>query len=231
HMSLLLGADGAPLSKRHGAASLHEFRQRGFLPEALRNHLVRLGHTVERDDWLSDEQMLEQFAIERLGRAPARFDEGQLMHWQKLAVAHASAERVAEWLRPAVARWIPSDRLGTFVELVRGNIVLPPDAADWAQRLAAGGPPLDEDARVEIEQAGAAFFVAAGAALTGVGADLKPLVRALSSATGRRGPELYRPLRAALTGTLSGPELAPTLAWLGPAEAARRIETARAAAS
>jgi glutamyl-tRNA synthetase len=90
HIPLLLGTDGVPLSKRHGATSLQDLRKRGFLPEAIRNLLVRLGHTALTDGWLDDAAMRASFDLARLHVAPARFDEAQLRHWQALAVAQLS---------------------------------------------------------------------------------------------------------------------------------------------
>src|SRR5208282_1260937 len=83
HVGLLVGADGAPLSKRHGSTSVQEFRQRGFLSAAVLNQLFRLGHTGGHDGWLAPGEMPQYFHAEHLGRAPARFDEAQLLHWQK----------------------------------------------------------------------------------------------------------------------------------------------------
>jgi glutamyl-tRNA synthetase len=230
HVALLLGMDGAPLSKRHGAASLHDFRERGFLPEALRNHLVRLGHTVEQDGWLDDAALASAFALARLGRAPARFDEAQLMHWQKLAVTHAPPARLVEWLRPHLAGQPDGSRLDDFVALVRGNIVLPADARDWAGRLGALPPCMDESARAAVLEAGGDFFAAALTAFEQHGADLRPLARAITAATGRKGAALYKPLRAALTGRLDGPELAPIFVYLGPDAVRTRFAAAEALA-
>ena len=119
HVGLLVGADGAPLSKRHGSTSVQEFRERGFLPAALLNHLFRLGHTSDVDGWLPPEEMPAHFRPEHLGRAPARFEESQLMHWQKETLQRMSAAEVGAWLGLQDA----AD--------VRG--------ADAAQRRAAGG--------------------------------------------------------------------------------------------
>src|SRR5712672_2102091 len=83
HVGLLVGADGAPLSKRHGSTSVHEFRERGFLPAAVLNHLFRLGHASDIDGWLPAPDMPAHFRPEHLGRAPARFDESHIMPGQK----------------------------------------------------------------------------------------------------------------------------------------------------
>ena len=75
HLSLLVGADGSPLSKRHGATSVREFRERGYLPSALVNHLFRLGHSSGENGVLPLDAMAKHFTVKHLGRAPARFEE------------------------------------------------------------------------------------------------------------------------------------------------------------
>ncbi|NJN46937.1 MAG: glutamate--tRNA ligase, partial [Candidatus Competibacteraceae bacterium] len=77
HISLLVGADGSPLSKRHGSRSLRQLREAGYLPEALNNYMARLGHSYIQDDWMSANELAAEFNPERLSRAPARYDEVQ----------------------------------------------------------------------------------------------------------------------------------------------------------
>src|SRR5215469_15038325 len=78
HVALLVGADGAPLSKRHGAVSVREYRERGYLPTAIVNHLFRLGHSSPVHGLLTLTEMAHAFDPAHLGRAPSRFDEQQL---------------------------------------------------------------------------------------------------------------------------------------------------------
>jgi len=89
HVPLIHGADGAKLSKRHGALGVDEYRKMGYLPEALRNYLLRLGWSHGDDEIISDEQALKWFNLENLGHSPARFDFEKLnalnMHYIKLA--------------------------------------------------------------------------------------------------------------------------------------------------
>src|SRR5450631_4503659 len=92
HVGLLVGEDGAPLSKRHGSTSVHEFRERGFLSIAVLNQLFRLGHASDLDGWLPAAEMPAHFRPQHLGRAPARFELSQLMHWQKISLERLSAE-------------------------------------------------------------------------------------------------------------------------------------------
>jgi glutamyl-tRNA synthetase len=213
HVGLLVGEDGAPLSKRHGSTSVQEFRERGFLRAALLNHLFRLGHAGDSDDWLSPEAMPRHFRPEHLGRAAARFEESQLMHWQKETLRHMSADEVGAWLGLQDSP--------EFVELIRHNVVLPADAAPWVAVVRGELPALGEGELHIIQAAGADFFAAAAEALEGSGTDLKKLTKILKERTGRRGTDLFMPLRVAITGLAHGPELAPLLKMI-PLETVRR---------
>jgi glutamyl-tRNA synthetase len=217
HVALLVGADGSPLSKRHGSSSVQEFRQRGFLPSAIVNHLFRLGHTGDVDHFLPIADMPKHFRPEHLGRAPARFDEAQLIHWQKESLARLSTAQVADWLGAGDAL--------QFVELVRHNVVLPADAVAWREVVQGELAPLGDKERSVIETAGPAFFAAASEAVGESNNDLKVLTQLLKQRTGRKGAELFMPLRVALTGHAHGPELAPLLKLMSPATARQRLKT------
>jgi nondiscriminating glutamyl-tRNA synthetase len=217
HVGLLVGADGAPLSKRHGSTSAQEFRERGFLPAAILNHLFRLGHASDIDGWLPAAEMPAHFRPDHLGRAPARFDETQLVHWQKETVERMSASQIAAWLG--------SGDSAEFVELVRHNVVLPADAAPWRAVVRGDLPPLGPDEQGVIAAAGPEFFAAATDAFDQAPSDLKQLTKILKESTGRKGAELFMPLRVALTGQAHGPELAPLLKLMSPETARRRLES------
>jgi glutamyl-tRNA synthetase len=215
HVGLLVGADGAPLSKRHGSTSVQEFRERGFLRAALLNQLFHLGHASDQDGWLNPSDMPRHFRPEHLGVAPARFDEAQLMHFQKETLQRMSA---AEW-----RAWLGSEESEEFIELVRPNVVLPADALQWAAVVRGDVPALGEaEARI-IAAAGKGFFAAAVAALDETGADLPRLIQVLRERTGRRGADLFMPLRVALTGQSHGPELAPLVKLMTSDTARRRL--------
>lgn len=221
HVALITGADGAPLSKRHGSVSVQEFRERGFLPQAIVNHLFRLGHTSDHEGWLALEEMPAHFRLDHLGRAPARFDETQLAHWQKEALARASTDELTRWLQPVLPPDGAAERLREFVELVRHNVVLPEDAKPWVGVLFGDLPPLAEEDRRVLIDAGGVFFQEAVTAVDRHGGDLSALTAALQSATGKKGAALYKPLRLALTGRVHGPELAPLMKLL-PVDTVRR---------
>ena len=217
HVGLLVGPDGAPLSKRHGSTSALEFRERGFLPAALLNHLFRLGHTSDVDGWLRAADMPAHFRPEHLGRAPAHFDESQLMHWQKETLARMSTAQIASWL----GRGDSAD----FIEVVRHNVVLPADAAPWRTVVLGDLPPLGPEEQRVIAAAGAEFFAAAVEAFDQSGQDLNKLTAILKERTGRKGADLFMPLRVALTGQAHGPELKILLKLMPPETARRRLES------
>jgi glutamyl-tRNA synthetase len=216
HVGLLVGADGAPLSKRHGSTSAQEFRQRGFLNSAVLNQLFRLGHTGGYDGWLAPRDMPAHFHAEHLGRAPARFDEAQLVHWQKETLNRMNNEQIGAWLG------LEADP--AFVEMVRHNVILPADAAPWIAAVHGELPPLGGGELQVVRSAGAAFFAAAVEALAEAGQDWKLLTTLVRDRTGRKGADLYMPLRIALTGQAHGPELAPLLKLMTPATARHRLE-------
>lgn len=224
HVSLITGADGAPLSKRHGSVSVHEFRERGFLPQAIVNHLFRLGHTSDQEGWLELEDMPVHFRLDHLGRAPARFDETQLAHWQKEALSRAPAAELERWLRPLLPASATAGQVSEFVEAVRHNVVLPEDARPWVDVVFGDLPTVNDEDRSVVAEARGAFFSAAIRAFDAHGADLQALSADLRAATGRKGAALYAPLRVALTGRRNGPELAPLLKLIPAATVRRRLE-------
>jgi len=114
HVSLLVGADGAPLSKRHGATSVREYRERGFTAAAITNHLFRLGHATSEHGFLTLSQMAQAFDASHLGRAPARYDEQQLRVWQKDAVQRMDAAQVRSWLAAMLPPALDEAAVGAF---------------------------------------------------------------------------------------------------------------------
>ncbi len=221
HLPLLVGDDGAPLAKRHGATSVSELRGLGYRPEAVLNLLFRLGHSAAVEGWATNAGMIEGFRPEHLGRAPARLDMAQLTHWQKEAVKLAHADQLADWV-PAT---VPADDKAAFIAAVRANLTLPADAKAMADMIYEDLPPLTPELEAIVRAAGAATFEAAVLALDS-GADWSGLTRSVREATGRKGRDLFQPLRAALTHALEGPEMAPLLALMGPLRARARFEQA-----
>ena len=223
HVALIVGADGAPLSKRHAAASVRDYREHGYLPAALLNHLFRLGHSTPLHGLLTLEEMANAFQPAHLGRAPARFDQQQLNVWQKEAVHQLSAQAARAWLADVLPSGLDELSVGAFVTAVLPNVVLPEDARAWVDIVFGGLPALEPAAEELVRQAGAGYFSAAAAAAALDGTDLPAIAGAVRAATGRRGADLYMPLRVALTGRAHGPELAPLLKAMPPGKARERL--------
>jgi glutamyl-tRNA synthetase len=223
HVSLILGPDGAPLSKRHGATSVREYREAGYRPEALRNHLFRLGHSSGEHGLLDPEGMARAFDPAHLGRAPAHFDAQQLRVWQKEAAHRLRADEARAWLAPVLPAGLSEAAAQAFVDAVLPNVVLPEDAQPWA-RIVFGPPPgLEPEGEEIIRKAGGPYFAAAARAAAQSGNDLQAIASAVRAATGKKGAELYMPLRLAITGRSHGPELAPLLRAMPAGEAQARL--------
>jgi glutamyl-tRNA synthetase len=215
HLSLLLGADGTPLSKRHGATSVRELREAGYSSLAVCNHLFRLGHSTPSNAMLSLPEMAAQFELKHLQRSPAHFELGQLRHWQSEWARGLSSEQARIWLQPVLSADLSSSQVEAFIAAVLPNVVLAEDARLWQQIIFGEALSFEEPALQAARAAGPEFFCAAAGAVQAQ-ADLG----ALRHATGRKGAAFFMPLRAALTGRLHGPELAPLLAAM-PSERVR----------
>src|SRR3569623_2103867 len=133
HISMIVGDDGAPLSKRTGSRSVRELREAGYLPLAVVNYLACLGHHYENNAYLDMDGLAREFDVAKLGRAPARYDATQLDYWQRQAVQHADAETLWHWMGEAVQAIVPAAQRDAFVAAVRGNVLFPGDALRWAR--------------------------------------------------------------------------------------------------
>lgn len=226
HISLVVGADGKPLSKRSGSRSIEALRAEGYLPGAILNLLARLGHKYEDDGFLDKAALAAGFDLQRLGRAPSRYDEAQLRHWQKEALARLDDAAFGDWLGGHLAG-VPDAERNTFVHAVRDNIAMPEDADFWAARIYADTLDASVQAQAEMANAGADFYRAALSALDQAGTDFKALSKAVGTACEVKGKALFMPLRAALTGEVHGPNLGEVFPLIGLARARTRFETAQ----
>jgi glutamyl-tRNA synthetase len=232
HLPLLLSPAGTPLSKREGAASLHDLRAQGYLPGAIRNYLLRLGHSCGEEHWLDLPDMPRHFDLARVSHSAARFDEAQLRHWQREALTRATLEELVAWFGDVLAPLGGPERSRSFVAAIRGNVLFPAEAGEWVRAVCDADVVTSPEAAGEISRAGAGFFAESAALWPAHAGDFKSFARAVSAATGRKGAQLFMPLRSAVTGQTHGPELAPLVALIGAdrvaarlADAARRAQT------
>ena len=207
HISLIVGSDGAPLAKRQGSRSARELRASGLYPGALVNYMARLGHSYDDNKFMGLQELADLFDMDRLGCAPARFDEAQMQHWQREALAHDTSDGIWQWMSMTVGDLVPPAQCDAFVNLVRNNISSPEHARFWAQVFYGEQIVMDAEARAVLIQTGEDFLNHALQAWEQGNHTYSSLVAYLQANTARKGKALFQPLRAALTGTLHGPEL------------------------
>lgn len=224
HISMIVGADGAPLSKRTGSQSVRELRANGYFPQAVVNYLARLGHSFESNALMSYAELAAAFDVARLGRAPARHDDAQLQHWQRETVQRASVVELWTWGGAEVHRLVPSELLSEFIDAVRPNVTFPQDLQHWARVIFGEHLHLSDDARTVIHHAGNEFFSQALQALEQHPRDFKALAEQVKQVTGAKGKHLFHPLRVALTGETHGPEMARILELLPQEQARSRLK-------
>lgn len=223
HLSLIVGDDGAPLSKRHGSYSVNELREQGYLPLAIMNYLARLGHTCDAQELLPFAELSQHFNLDKLSRSPARFDATQLLFWQKTAVQAQDAAAMWRWLGEAITNQVPEDSRELFAETVKANIEFPRDAAMWAKIFFHDSAHIDEAELAIIREAGEQFFVEAEQAVDKFGVDFASVLTDMKKTLGVSGKKLFMPLRVALTGKTFGPEMAHIAQLLGQKKLKHRL--------
>ncbi|MCJ2013140.1 glutamate--tRNA ligase [Methylobacterium sp. J-076] len=240
HIPLIHGADGAKLSKRHGALGVEAYRDLGYLPSALRNYLVRLGWSHGDQEVFSTQEMVAAFDLGAVGRSPARFDFAKLANLNGLYIRQsADADLVAaiEAILPHVGgeRGIPSPLPGDLRDALtlampglkeRAKTLI--ELLDSAYYLTAARPLVpDEKARALLSDEGRARIAAVLPALEALpdwsAAATEGAVRQHAEATGCKLGQVAQPLRAALTGRTTSPPLFDVMAVLGRAESLARL--------
>lgn len=225
HIALILGNDGAPLSKRNGSRSLQDLREEGYLAIAVNNYLARLGHYYEQNNLMVLEQLAYYFSANHLGTTPAHFDETQLLYWQKLAVMELSDDDYWQWLGANIWEKIPDDRRKLFIQVVRPNTVFPKDALFWAEVIFqfASIPFSEAAAAVMSDAAVTNLLKEAISFVQAWDANFAEMTAHLQKTLGVKGKALFQPLRVALTGELNGPEMAGMVQLLGKEKVLQRL--------
>jgi len=238
HVALILNRDRTKMSKRSGeaAVAVGDWRRAGYVPEALLSYLALLGfHPGDDREILSRDELLEAFALDRLGQSGSVFDAAKLAWVNRQYLHHASGAQLAAWLasgpgpategaddwREAVRRLtagLPGESVEKLLEGVRGNVATLADLPGEIEVLTAGELRFEDEAAEALAAPGAAELCAAlaqeAAALAEWrGEAFKSAIQAAGKRQGRKGRELFMPVRAALSGRTHGPEL-PLLAEL-----------------
>jgi glutamyl-tRNA synthetase len=229
HVPLLHGPDGKKLSKRHGAASVQELRDAGYLAEAVRNYLALLGWGFDEETTFhSTEELQQRFSLERVSRSPAVFDE------QKL-----------RWMNGRYLRELPVEELTRRLETLTGRSGLGEAVAISQDKIStleefwplAGfffdGPADDPAVRQKVlgAEGAPALLGAAREALAAIEGpwtveDVEAALRGLAERQGVKPKAIFQPLRVALAGTTVSPGIFESVALLGREETLARVDDA-----
>lgn len=235
HIPLIHGPDGAKLSKRHGALGAEAYREMGFLPEAMRNYLLRLGWAHGDDEVIPTEQAIEWFDLPAIGRSPSRFDVAKLTSLNAHYMREAEDNRLVDLIeyplsqlyqrsltvaeQDRLTRGMPGlkQRAKTIVELVE-------NARFYIERL-----PFDEKAEkfLSLEFMDMVKPVIAGlkALADFTEKTTEGVVRETAEALGQKLGNLAQPLRVLLTGSTISPSIFEIMEVLGREETVRRLES------
>jgi glutamyl-tRNA synthetase len=226
HIPLLHGPDGKKLSKRHGAASVQEVREQGYLPEAVRNYIALLGWGYdESTTFMTTGELVERFALGRVSKNPAVFDEQKLRWMNGRYMRELPVEELHRRLEAFCGREIPIEiveisrekmqTLADFWPLAGTLVERPSDFQEKAWRQ--WGDKADWPALVEVVRSVPEPFDAENVEL---------VLRGLVDQEGVKPKEVFQPLRVALTGTTVSPGIFESVAALGRDETLARLDKA-----
>jgi glutamyl-tRNA synthetase len=235
HIPLIHGPDGAKLSKRHGALGIAAYRDMGYLPEALRNYLLRLGWSHGDDEIISTGQAIDWFDLDAVGRSPARLDFDKLDNLNGHYIREADDTRLVDLVEPFLADGVdtPLDgpdraRLANAMAGLKPRAKTLKDLAERAAFYVAKRPiPLTPKAEKLLTGAARARLGRLVARLNILPdwreAGLEETVRAFAEAEGVKLGRVAQPLRAALTGSDASPGIFEVMVVLGREESLDRI--------
>ncbi|MBK1659103.1 glutamate--tRNA ligase [Paracraurococcus ruber] len=233
HVPLIHGADGAKLSKRHGAVGALEFRDQGFLPEAVCNYLLRLGWGHGDTEVISREDVVRIFDIGDVGRAAARMDYAKLLHFNGVWLRQADDDRLAKEVLARLAKQgvafgtLGGDRVRLLMPDLKERAKTLEDLAGSAAFAAVEGPPpMDAKAQALLTPEAKARLADLAQFLGDAPwerKDLEAWLRDYADVKGVKLGQVAQPLRVALSGSTQSPPIDAVLFALGRTEAMDRI--------
>jgi glutamyl-tRNA synthetase len=234
HIPLIHGPDGAKLSKRHGALGVEAYREMGYLPEALRNYLLRLGWGHGDDETIDTAQAIAWFDLDGVGRSPSRFDFAKLNNLNGHYLRAADNGRLVALIKPRLEEKLGSalspaalSRLAAGMDGLKARAETLVQLADSALFYLRARPiPMDEKAAKQLTPEARQLLADLAPALDGVAWEapaLEALVRDFAETRKVKLGQIAQPLRAALTGSSISPGIFEVMAVLGRDEAVGRI--------
>ncbi len=235
HVPMILGEDGARLSKRHGATSVVQYRDEGFLPEALLNYLVRLGWSHGDQEVFTVDEMIELFQLENVNRSASTFNTEKLLWLNQQYIKNDKPERIARLLSPHMGNLdidptegpdlvdvaaAQQERASTLVEMAQASVFFYKDFDEYEPKAAkAHLRPVAEIPLRELKQALASLETWQADAIHQV---VNDVAEKLELKMGKVG----MPLRVAVAGCAASPSIDITLQLLGKEKTLRRIDQA-----
>ncbi len=227
HLPMILGPDGAKLSKRHGSPAVSDYRDRGYLPEAIHNYLLRLCWSHGDDEMISTDQAIQWFDFGGIGKSPARFDFAKLGNVNAHYIKLADDRRLAELAEPFIAK-----TLGQPLTLAQMDLLTKamPDLKPRAQTIVelaemsvfyfhAGPLPMDEKAGKLLTPEAKQHMAVLAERMKGLAdftsENIENLFRAYAEEKTLKLGGVAQPLRAALTGSTVSPPIFGVAALLG----------------
>ena len=232
HIPLIHGADGAKLSKRHGALGVDAYRDEGYLPEAMVNYLMRLGWSHGDEELFTISQAIDWFDIAKVGKSPSRFDTDKLRSVNQHHMRNASAQSLANHIIKANEHLDISvhanDRLLSLMPLLTDRATtLNELASGQAYILQDGAPMMNEEAAALLDDEAKTLLADFAEALGNDFANLDEFKSFLNAFLAERSLKMKHiglPLRAVLTGTKSSPSITDIAVALGTKEMKSRID-------
>jgi glutamyl-tRNA synthetase len=231
HVPMILGSDGERLSKRHGAVSVLQYRDDGYLPEALVNFLARLGWSHGDEELFSTAKLVEWFDLEHVSRSPAQFNGEKLAWLNQQYVKVAAPERLAELVAPRIAADGGDPTHGpsivAVVKLLQERAQTLNELAERAMMFYADLAPKPELVAEHVTEAVKPALHALAERFATVDpweeAGIQSAFEGALKAHGLKMPKLAMPLRAVVFGTTQTPSLFPTLALAGKPRVLERL--------
>ena len=235
HVPLIHGPDGAKMSKRHGATSVTEYRDMGYLPQAMRNYLARLGWSHGDEEFFTDAQMIEWFGLEAIGKSAARFDFRKLEHLNGQHIRNTSESGLMDLLDSLAAAQqidpIPSDKRAMLKEALpglkeRARTLL--ELVDLSYYILSERPLTPDDKASKLINSETVPMLARlterlrNASDWSAGAT-ETIARETAEAEGLKLGKVAQPLRAALTGRTVSPSVFDVMVTLGRKETLARL--------
>ena len=231
HVPMILGADGERLSKRHGAVSVLQYQEDGYLPEALLNYLARLGWAHGDEEIFDMEQFIAWFNLDAISRSPAKFNPEKLLWINQQYLKTADNDRLAELVRPRLERIVPGlaaepplaevvqllkERAGTLAELAEAAALFYRYTAAAEEMLAAH---VAADALPALRHLAAQF-----ARIEWTKAEINAAIKTAATEFELKMPKIAMPLRVITTGTPHTPGIDATLALIGRTAVLQRLQ-------